>query len=63
MMVNQCVAINYRHGTGFMHMNSRHNPLSEKMTPLSQFAGYGPELGLVILACEATPLPKQAHPS
>ena len=44
MTVNQCFAMNFRHGTGIMHMNPRHGPLSDKSDPTAQFAGYGPAL-------------------
>ena len=33
MTVNQCLAMNFRHGTGIMHMDSRHSPLSDKSDP------------------------------
>ena len=31
--VNQCFAMNFRHGTGIMHMDPRHGPLSDKSDP------------------------------
>ena len=41
MTVHQCFAMNFRHGTGITHTNPNHGPLSDKVTPPSQFAGYG----------------------
>ena len=43
MKVNQCFAMNFRHGTSIMHMDPTRGPLSDKSDPPSQFAGYGPE--------------------
>ena len=34
---NQCFAMNFRHGTGIMHMDPRHGPLSDKSDPLLNF--------------------------
>ena len=42
MMVHQCFAMKFRHGTGMTHLNPNHGPLSDKRDPPSQFAGYGP---------------------
>ena len=42
MTVHQCFAMNFKHDTGIMHMNSTHGPLSDKSDPPYQFASYGP---------------------
>ena len=44
MIVNQCFTMNFRHGTGIMHMDPGHGRLSDKSDPPTQFAGYGPEV-------------------
>ena len=33
MTINQCFAMNFRHGTGIMHMDPRNGPLSDKSDP------------------------------
>ena len=33
MMVDQCFAMNFRHGRGITHMDPRHGPLSSKSDP------------------------------
>ena len=42
MTVNQWLAMNFRQGTGIMHMDPTHGPLSDKSDSPSQFSGYGP---------------------
>ena len=34
MIVHQCFAINFKHGTGIVHINPNHGPLSDKSDPL-----------------------------